>query len=154
MQARMKNPAYVLPDGLTGIQTLLKSVYSAGASQEVLELTALRASQINGCSACVHSHLRNLKKAGESDERIGNVAAWQEAPFYTDAERAALALAEAMTRNMADRSGEAVPDDLWDAVADHYDEKQLSAIILNIAVTNMFNRLNATIKEPAGQNWG
>src|SRR5690242_5623442 len=135
MEARMKNPAYVLPDGLTGIQTMLKGVYSAGASQEVLELTALRASQINGCSACVYSHVRNLKKAGESDERIGNVAAWQEAPFYTDAERAALALAEAMTRNLADREGDAVPDELWDAVAGHYDEKQLSAIILNIAVT-------------------
>ncbi|WP_113698874.1 carboxymuconolactone decarboxylase family protein [Nonomuraea lactucae] len=154
MKARMKNPAYVLPDGLKGIQTMLKGVYSAGASQEVLELTALRASQINGCSACVYSHVQNLKKAGESDERIGNVAAWQEAPFYTDAERAALALAEAMTRNVADRSGDAVPDELWDAVADHYDEKQLSAIILNIAVTNMFNRLNVTIKEPAGQTWG
>ncbi|XVQ83549.1 carboxymuconolactone decarboxylase family protein [Microbispora siamensis] len=60
---------------------------SAGAPQDVLELTALRASQINGCGACVYSHVRNLRKAGESDERIGNVAAWQEAPFYTEAER-------------------------------------------------------------------
>ncbi|MBP2704510.1 carboxymuconolactone decarboxylase family protein [Microbispora sp. RL4-1S] len=153
MEARMKNPAHVLPESLKGIQAMMKGVYSGGAPQEVLELTALRASQINGCSACVHSHVRNLKKAGESDERVGNVAAWQEAPFYTDAERAALALAEAMTRNMADRSGDAVPDELWEAVAGHYDERQLSAVILNIAVTNMFNRLNATIKEPAGQTW-
>ncbi|GAA4619611.1 carboxymuconolactone decarboxylase family protein [Actinoallomurus vinaceus] len=143
----------MLPDGLKGIQTIFKGIYSGGAPNELLEMTALRASQINGCSACVHAHVQNLKKAGESEERVGTVAAWQEAPFYSDAERAALALAEAMTRNIADRSGDAVPDELWDQVADHFDEKQLSAIVLNIAVTNMFNRLNATIKEPAGQNW-
>ncbi|MQY05620.1 carboxymuconolactone decarboxylase family protein [Actinomadura macrotermitis] len=153
MKSRMKNPAYVLPEGLEGIQTMFKGIYSGGAPQEVLELSALRASQINGCGACVYSHVRNLRKAGESEDRIGNVAAWEEAPFYSDAERAALALAEAMTR-LGDRSGDAVPDELWDRVATHFDERQLSAVILNIALTNLFNRLNATIKEPAGQNWG
>ncbi|MEV1179214.1 carboxymuconolactone decarboxylase family protein [Nonomuraea sp. NPDC049784] len=112
MEARMKNPAYVLPDGLKGIQTMLKGVYSAGASQEVLELTALRASQINGCSACVYSHIRNLKKAEESEDRIANVAAWQEAPFYTDAERAALARGGDLSRShhrTAGRRSNAVP---------------------------------------------
>ncbi|MFI0446848.1 carboxymuconolactone decarboxylase family protein [Actinomadura sp. 6N118] len=152
MEARMTNPAHVLSESVSGIQTMVKAIYSGGAPKELLELTALRASQINGCSACVYGHVQNLKKAGESDERVGNVAAWREAPFYSDSERAALALAEAMTR-LADRSGDAVPDELWDRVADHFDEKQLSAIILTIAMTNLFNRLNATTREPAGRTW-
>ncbi|GAA3248719.1 carboxymuconolactone decarboxylase family protein [Nonomuraea helvata] len=153
MEARMKNPAYVLSDSLKGIQTIYKAIYQGGAPQELLEIVALRASQINGCSACVHAHVQNLKKSGESDERVGNVAAWREAPYYSDVERAALQLTEAVTR-IADRSGDAVPDELWDEVADHFDEQQLSAIILTISMTNFFNRINATIKEPAGQNWG
>lgn len=153
MEARMKNPAYVLSDSLKGIQGIYKGIYSGGAPQELLELVALRASQINGCSACVYAHVANLKKSGESDERVGNVAAWREAPFYSDVERAALALTESVTR-LADRSSEAVADELWDEVADHFDESQLSAIILTIAMTNFFNRINATIREPAGQSWG
>jgi alkylhydroperoxidase family enzyme len=80
------------------------------------------------------------------------VAAWREAPFFTDAERAALELTEAVTR-LADRSGEAVSDESWGLLADHYDEKQISALLLLIGVTNMFNRLNAAIKEPAGTSW-
>ncbi|MFG3438261.1 carboxymuconolactone decarboxylase family protein [Nonomuraea sp. NPDC047897] len=152
MQARMTNPAYVLPDGLKGIGTMFKAINQGGISHELQEIVALRASQINGCSACVHAHNQNLIKAGESVERIGAVAAWREAPFFTDAERAALELTEAVTR-LADRSGEAVSDELWDQVADHYDEKQISALLLLIGVTNMFNRLNAAIKEPAGTSW-
>jgi alkylhydroperoxidase family enzyme len=80
------------------------------------------------------------------------VAAWREAPWFTDAERAALALAEAITR-LADRP-DAVPDPVWDEAARHYDEPQLAALILWIATTNLFNRLNATIREPAGATWG
>jgi AhpD family alkylhydroperoxidase len=152
MQARMTNPAYVLPDGLKGIGTIFKAINQGGISHELQEIVALRASQINGCSACVHAHNQNLIKAGESAERIGAVAAWREAPFFTDAERAALELAEAVTR-LAERAGEAVSDELWDLVADHYDEKQISALLLLIGVTNMFNRLNAAIKEPAGTSW-
>lgn len=152
MQARMKNPAYVLPDGLKGIGSLFKAVNQGGITQQLQEIVGLRASQINGCSACVHAHTVNLRKAGESDERVASVAAWREAPFYTDAERAALALTEAITR-LADRSSDAVPDALWDEVTDHFDEQQLAALLLLIGVTNLFNRLNAAIKEPAGTNW-
>ncbi|WP_219471288.1 carboxymuconolactone decarboxylase family protein [Nonomuraea rhizosphaerae] len=152
MEARMKNPAFVLSETMKGIQGIYKGIYEGGAPQELLEIVALRTSQINGCSACVHAHVANLKKSGESDERVGNVAAWREAPFYSDIERAALALTEAVTR-MADRSTDAVSDDLWNEVADHFDEKQLSAIILTISITNFFNRINATIKEPAGASW-
>jgi AhpD family alkylhydroperoxidase len=152
MEARMKNPAFVLSETMQGIRGIFKGIYQGGAPQELLEIVALRASQINGCSACVHSHVHNLKKSGESDERVGNVAAWREAPFYSDIERAALELTEAVTR-IADRPGDAVPDAVWDEVAGHFDEKQLSAIILTIGITNFFNRINATIKEPAGASW-
>ncbi|GGS54950.1 carboxymuconolactone decarboxylase family protein [Actinokineospora fastidiosa] len=152
MSARMTNPAYLLPDGLKGIGSIFKAVNAGGISHELQELVALRASQLNGCSACVHAHNINLVKAGTSAERIAAVAAWREAPFFDDAERAALHLAETLTR-LADRSGDAVDDRLWDEVADHYDEKQVAALILLIGVTNMFNRLNAAIKEPAGATW-
>ncbi|RSN67790.1 alkylhydroperoxidase [Actinomadura sp. WAC 06369] len=152
MQARMTNPAFVLPDGMKGIGAIFKAVNQGGISHELQEIVGLRASQINGCSACVHAHHANLVKAGESAERIAAVAAWREAPFFDDAERAALELTEAVTR-LADRSGDAVDGELWDRVADHFDEKQLAALILLIGVTNMFNRLNASIKEPAGTSW-
>ncbi|MGC5037356.1 carboxymuconolactone decarboxylase family protein [Streptomyces sp. DT190] len=153
MQARMKNPAFVLPGAMKGIGTLLKAVAEGGLRQDVAELVGLRASQINGCGACVHGHTVNLREAGVSEERVAAVAAWRHAPFFSDAERAALRLAEAMTR-LPDLSGESVPDALWDEVADHFDERELSGLILTIAVTNLFNRINTTIQEPAGTTWG
>jgi AhpD family alkylhydroperoxidase len=152
VQSRMKNPAMVLPDAMKGIQNMYKAMHQGGVPQQLLELVHLRASQINGCSACVYAGVEGARKAGETDERLATLAAWREAPFFTDAERAALALTEAATR-LADRSGDAVPDDIWDAAADHFDERQLAAIILMVAVTNLFNRINATIKEPAGASW-
>ncbi|MFD4411957.1 carboxymuconolactone decarboxylase family protein [Streptomyces sp. NPDC058476] len=153
MQARMKNPAMILPGAMESIQGLYKATSKGGVPQQTLELVHLRASQINGCSACVDAGARGGRKAGLTDERLWSVAAWREAPFYSEAERAALALAEEMTR-LNDRSGDAVSDEVWDEVADHYDEQQLAALILWIATTNFFNRLNATIKEPAGTTWG
>jgi AhpD family alkylhydroperoxidase len=120
--------------------------------RKTLELVHLRASQINGCSYCVDSGARNAKKAGETDERLFAVAAWREAPYFTDAERAALALTEAATR-LADRP-DPVSDEIWEEAARHYDEKGLSAILVMIATTNLFNRLNAPIRQQAGvQNW-
>lgn len=151
MQARMKNPAIILPDAMKGIQNLYKAMSQGGVPQQTLELVHLRASQINGCSACVDAGIHSAKKAGESDERLFAVAAWRETPYFTDAERAALALAEAATR-LADRA-DAVPDSIWDEAANHFDEKGLAAIIIMIATTNLFNRLNASIKEQAGASW-
>jgi AhpD family alkylhydroperoxidase len=148
----MKNAAMVLPGAMDAIQGLIKAASKGGVPQLTLELVHLRASQINGCSVCVYGGNSSAKKAGETDERLWALAAWREAPFYTDAERAALGLAEAMTR-LADRP-DAVPDDVWDSVTDHYDESQLAALILFISTTNLFNRLNATIREPAGATWG
>ncbi|MFD4659991.1 carboxymuconolactone decarboxylase family protein [Kitasatospora sp. NPDC058444] len=150
--ARMKNPAVVLPDATKGIRSIYQAVYQGGVDPKILELVHLRASQINGCSACVFAGVQGARKHGETDERLHAVAAWREAPFFTDEERTALALTEAATR-IADRSGKAVPDDLWDAAADHFDEEQLSAIILMIGLTNLFNRINTTIEEPAGTTW-
>ena len=150
MQARMKNPAMVL-GAMEPVQALYKAVYAGAVDQATLELVHLRASQVNGCSACVDSGAKAARKAGETEERLAAVAAWREAPYYSDAERAALALAEAATR-LADRP-DPVPDEVWDAAADHFDEKGLAAIVLMIGVTNLFNRLNATTRQVAGA-WG
>ncbi len=152
MQTRMSNPATILPDASDGIQALLKATRKGGVPRATLELVHLRASQINGCSFCVDSGARSAKKAGETDERLFAVAAWREAPYFTDAERAALALTEAVTR-LADRA-DPVPDSIWDEATRHYDERGLAALILMIATTNLFNRLNATTRQIAGsQSW-
>ena len=150
MEARMKNPAMVL-GAMEPFQALFKAVHAGGVDPATLDLVHLRASQINGCSACVDSGARSARKAGETEERLATVAAWREAPYFSDAERAALALAEAATR-LADRP-DPVPDEIWDAAAAHYDEKGMAAIVLMIAVTNLFNRLNATTRQVAGA-WG
>src|SRR2546421_964669 len=151
MQARMSNPAMILPDAMNAIQALLKAIRKGGVSSTTLELVHLRASQINGCSFCVDSGARSARKAGETDERLFAVAAWREAPYFTDAERAALALTEAATR-LADRA-DPVPDEIWDEASRHYDEQGLAALILMIATTNLFNRLNATTRQVAGAMW-
>ncbi len=151
MHARMNNPAVVLPDAMKAIQALMKASSTGGVPQATLDLVHLRASQINGCSACVVGGALSAKKAGETDERITAVAAWREAPSFTDAERAALELAEAVTR-LSDRA-DPVPDKIWDKAAEHYDEQQLAALILWIATTNLFNRLNASTKQVAGAAW-
>lgn len=151
MEPRIKNPATLFPDVMQGVQTILKSVYKGGVPRKTLELVHLRASQINGCSFCVDSGARSAKKFGETDERLFAVAAWRETPYFTDAERAALALTEAATR-LADRS-DPVPDEIWEEAARHYDEKGLGAIVLMIATTNLFNRINATTRQQAGGEW-
>ncbi|AUH43151.1 carboxymuconolactone decarboxylase family protein [Streptomyces sp. CMB-StM0423] len=145
----MQNPAMIL-DAMQSVGDIYKAAFSGGVPKTTLDLVHLRASQINGCSSCVDSGARNARKSGETDERLASVAAWRDAPYFTDEERAALALTEATTR-MADRS-DPVPDALWDEAAKHYDEKGLAAIVLTIAVTNLFNRLNATTKQ-VPQDW-
>ena len=151
MQARKKNPALVLPDALKAIQHLIKASHQGGVPEATMELVHLRASQINGCSACVVSGTQTAAKAGESPERIAAVAAWREAPYFDDAERAALELAESVTR-LSDR-GDAVPDEVWSDVAAHYNEEQLASLVLWIATTNLFNRLNAPTRQVAGAAW-
>ena len=148
MQTRMRNPSTVLPDVTNAIQALYKATRMGGVPPATLELVHLRASQINGCSFCVASGARSARHAGETDERLFTVAAWREAPYFTDAERAALAL----TR-LSDRP-DPVPDSIWDEAARHYAEQGLAALVLMIALTNLFNRLNATTRQIAGsQSW-
>lgn len=151
MQARMKNPAMVAPGALKALHALSKAAEHNEVPPATRQFIHLRASQINGCSVCVVMHAAELRKDGESDERIDSVAAWREAPFFTDAERAALALTEETTR-IADRS-DAVPDDVWEEATKHYSEEALAAIVLEIASINVWNRLNAATRQVAGGTW-
>ena len=148
MHARMSHPAMSVPGAMQALLALDRSTTNEDVPDVTRKLVHLRASQINGCSVCVAMHARELKEAGEPDERIFTVAAWRETPYFTDAERAALALAEAATR-LSDRP-DPVPDAIWDEAARHYDEPALAALVLQIALINVWNLLNATTRQVAG----
>jgi AhpD family alkylhydroperoxidase len=149
MEARMKNPAMTLAGAMEALLALGHAVDAGGVPRTTLELCNLRASQINGCAVCLDMHSRALKKLGERDEKLFAVAAWREAPYFSDAERAALALTEAETR-LADR-GDAVTDSVWQEAAQHFEEKALAALVLSIGAINLWNRLNATTRQPSGE---
>jgi AhpD family alkylhydroperoxidase len=149
MQARIDNPALSVPGALEALQQLAASATTAGIPETTLYMVHLRASQINGCSVCVDIHSRELEHAGESAERIHTVAVWRETPYFSDAERAGLALTEAVTR-LADRP-DPVPDEIWDEAARHYSEPQLAALVVAIATINAFNRLNAATRQITGE---
>jgi AhpD family alkylhydroperoxidase len=149
MQARMNNPAMIVPDAMQALYALSACAEKSGVPALTLGLVHLRASQINGCGVCVDMHPRLLKKAGETDQRLFAVAAWRDTPYFTDAERAALALTEAVTR-LSDRP-DPVPDDVWDEAARHYDEPALAALLLAIATINVWNRLNVATRQVAGE---
>jgi AhpD family alkylhydroperoxidase len=148
MHARIDNPAVKVPGALKALQELGTAVRKSGVPDATLYLVELRASQINGCSICIDIHSHELELAGESSRRINAVAAWRETPYFTDGERAALALAEAATR-LADRP-DAVPDEVWDEAARHYEEGQLAGLVVAIATINAFNRINATTRQITG----
>ena len=145
MQSRMKNPAMLIPDAMQSLHTLAKAVEKSGLPAKTIDLVHLRASQINGCGVCVDMHARQMKRTGETDERLMAVAAWRDTPYFTDAERAALMLTEAVTR-LSDRP-DPVPDELWNEVSRHYNERELAALILAIATINVWNRLNAATRQ-------
>ncbi len=149
MQARMCNPAMIVPGAMQALQALGKATERGGLPPRTRDLVLLRASQINGCSVCVDMHARDLRRAGETDERLFAVAAWRDAPYFTGAERAALALAEAVTR-LSDRA-DPVPDEIWEEAARHYDEPALAALIISIALINAWNRLNVSTRQVAGE---
>jgi AhpD family alkylhydroperoxidase len=152
MEARMTNPAQVLPGSQEAIQQLIKSLYRANVPKETLELVHQRVSLINGCGPCISYGLKSAKDSGITDERFALVGAWRHAPCYSEAERAALELAELMTR-LGDRSDEAVPDELWERVVKHYDEAQRAGLVMWIALTNFFNRINTALQVPAGASF-
>jgi AhpD family alkylhydroperoxidase len=148
MQQRMNNPAVIIPEAMQAIQALTGAAQQGGVPEATLALVHLRASQINGCSFCAQSGTAHARKAGETDDRLATVAAWRDAPYFSDAERAALALTEAVTR-LADRP-DPVPDAIWDDAARHYDERALAGLLLWIATTNVYNRLNVPTRQVAG----
>jgi len=147
MKARMNHPVMVVPDAMKALQALGESTKKA-LPEKLLELVHLRASQINGCSVCVDMHPKLARRAGETDERLFAVGAWRDAPYFTEAERAALALTEAVTR-LSDRE-DPVTDAVWDDAAKHFDEQQLASLVLGIAAINVWNRLNVAVRQPVG----
>ena len=149
MQARLKNPAMINPEAMQALYALSKSTERRGVPERTLGLVHLRASQINGCGVCLDMHARMMKKAGETDDRLFAVAGWRDAPYFTEAERAALALTEAATR-LSDRS-DPVPDEVWEEAARHYDEQALAALVIAIATINVWNRLNVVTRQVAGE---
>jgi len=148
MQARIKSPAFTVPGTREALLGIAKATEDCGVPRATLELVAVRAAQINGCSVCVDMHCRSLRKMGESDARIFSIGTWREAPYYTDAERAALALTEASTR-LSDEP-DAVPDGIWDEAARHYGDKALGGLVTAIALANFWNRLNVPTRQPTG----
>jgi AhpD family alkylhydroperoxidase len=151
MTARMTNPAFAVPGAMDALQALSKTV-SRARVPIARELLHIRAAQVNGCAVCLDMHTKAARKAGESEERVHAIAAWRETPYFTEAERAALALTEALCR-LPDRA-DPVPDEIWDAVAEHFDEPQLGALVLDIATANVWNRLNIATRQVVGeQSW-
>jgi AhpD family alkylhydroperoxidase len=146
--ARIGQPAMVVPGAMEALQALGAAIAARGVPQTTIDLVNLRASQINSCGVCLLGDVRAAKKHGETDDRLAVVAGWRDAPFFTDAERAALALTEAVTR-LADRA-DPVPDEIWDDAARHYDEQALAALVLQIANINVWNRLNVATRQVAG----
>ena len=153
MEPRITNPAMSVPGVMDALQALSAAASAAakaaGLPRTTTELVNLRASQINGCAVCLDMHSRGATKAGETSERLHTLAAWRDTPYFSEAERAALALAEAATR-LADRA-DPVPDDVFAEAARHYDEPALAALVVSIAAINAWNRLNVSTGQVTGQ---
>ena len=148
MLARMKSPALTLPGAMEAVRMLATATEGCGVPLATLELVHARVAQLNGCSVCLDMHTRRLEKLGESKTRILALAAWREASYYTEAERAALTLAEATTR-LSDRS-DAVSDEVWKEASRHFNEAELGALVMSIALANFWNRLNVATRQVSG----
>ncbi len=149
LKARMPHPAFLVEGAMDALSALSKAARSTDVPVETMHLITLRASQINGCSWCTVEHASELRADGASEAKIAAVAAWREAPYFTARERAVLALTEALTRS-ADRP-DPVSDELWAEVSALFSHRQVAALLLEIGAINVWNRLNAAIRQPAGQ---
>jgi AhpD family alkylhydroperoxidase len=149
MGARITNPAMLVPEAMKGLYGLSKAAEGLGVPDATIGLVQLRASQINGCSVCIDMHCKEMKKAGESDERLFAVAAWRDTPYFTEPERAALALSESLTRISDQADG--VPDDIWAEAAQHYDEQGLAGLVIAIGAINVWNRFNVASRQLVGE---
>lgn len=148
MNPRIKNPAAIVPNAMTALVHVAKIMETTAIPSRTMALVHLRASQINRCAVCVDLEIRRSAEH-ETAQRLGAVAVWRDTPFFTEAERAALALAESITR-LADRD-DAVSDEVWAEAARHYDEAQLASLVLSVAMINTWNRLNVATRQVAGQ---
>jgi AhpD family alkylhydroperoxidase len=144
----MHHPAMMDPEVMPALHSVGAAVGRGEVSDRTIALVNVRASQINGCGVCLVGHVQAAKKEGETDDRLAAVAGWREAPYFDPAERAALALAESVTR-LSDRS-DPVPDAVWEEAAAQYDEAQLATLVLAIANINLWNRLNVATRQIAG----
>ncbi|HEY1814602.1 MAG TPA: carboxymuconolactone decarboxylase family protein [Kofleriaceae bacterium] len=147
----MKQPVFVIPEAMTALRAFNKSAEDSGIPKATMALVHMRASQINNCAVCLDLHTKPEFFAKDTDARNFTVAAWREAPYFSEAERAALALTEAVTR-IADRA-DPVPDEVWAEAARHYDERQLAGLLIMIASINVWNRLNVATRQIAGGKW-
>ena len=148
MTPRMTNSAQLLPEALEAALALSASTAKGDLPPYMVELVLLRASQINGCGVCVDMPTKGAKRDGESDERLHAVAAWRDTAYFSEAERAALALAESVTR-LSDRP-DPVTDEVWDEAARHFDEVALASLLVAIGLINFFNRINVPTRQVAG----
>jgi len=145
-KTRLKSPAKIVPEAMAPLQSLGQVLGQLqGAAARALSLAMLRVGQLNGCALCLDGSCQMLKQFGETDERLFAVSAWRESPRFTAAERAALALAESMTR-LSDRS-DPVPDPVWDEAARLFSERELAFLVLGIAAQNLYNRINVTTRQ-------
>lgn len=149
MKVRIKNPATIINDAMGPLMALGKTLATSPIPEKTRGLIHMRTSQINGCAVCLDGQ---IAKTTETPQRLAAVAVWRDAPFFSDAERAALGLAEAITR-IADQT-DRVPDDVWAEAARHYDETALAWLVLDVSVMNLYNRLNVSTRQIAGtQKW-
>ncbi len=144
----MENIYRAAPGGYRALSAMEEFLRGSSAPDGILELVRLRVSQINGCSLCVDLHSHRASAAGETNERLWAVAAWRDTPYFTDRERAALALAEATTRIADNPDG--VPEDVWQEASRHFDEPALAALVMAIASVNAWNRVNLAAGLRAG----
>ncbi|MZQ48667.1 MAG: carboxymuconolactone decarboxylase family protein [Bacteroidales bacterium] len=131
---------------LKGLLELERYVHGSGLERTLYELVKTRASQINGCAYCIDMHTKDARKAGETEQRLYTLSAWRETPFYTPRERAALEWTEALTLI----SGNDVPDPLYEAVREHFTEKEIIALTMAIIAINGWNRLAISFRTPPG----
>ncbi len=146
----------IAPQFATYLNAAGRVVHESTLPAATQELVKIRASQINGCGYCTDMHTKDATEAGESQERLNLVATWREATVFTEAERAALEVAEQGTRIADAASG--VSDEAWAEAATHYDRDQLAALVAIVALINAYNRLNVIVRRPAGDyvpgQWG
>ena len=143
---RLKNPATIIPEAMAPLQSLGQVLgQMKGEPARALTLAMLRASQLNGCALCLDGSCRLLRSFGESEERLFAVSVWRESTRFSAPERAALALAESMTR-LSDRS-DPVPDTVWDEAARHFTERDLAILVHGVATQNLYNRINVTTRQ-------